>query len=71
MVVKLDKNTDMVSDIVSTEGYMALDLDNNQELSYSLLKANLWSYGWVIKEFLGCMRVGEPYKELLLQKISR
>jgi len=45
VVVKLNKNTGIVNNIVSTEGYMALELDNNQELSYSPLKTNLWSYG--------------------------
>ena len=64
MVVQLDKDTDIVNDIVGTEGYMAPELENNQELSYSPLKANLWSYRWVIEEFLGCMREGELYKKL-------
>ena len=64
VAVQLDKDTDMVDDIVGTEGYMAPELEDNQELSYSLLKANLWSCRWVIKEFLGCMREGKLYKRL-------
>jgi len=45
IAVKLDKDTNIVNDIVDTDGYMAPKLDNNQELFYSLLKANLWSCG--------------------------
>jgi len=43
VVVQLDKDTDMVDDVVGTEGYMAPELEDNQGLSYSLLKADLWS----------------------------
>ena len=64
VAVQLDKDTDMVDDVVGTEGYMAPELEDNQGLSYSPLKADLWSCGWVIKEFLGCMREGELYKKL-------
>ena len=62
--VQLDKNTNIVNDIVGTEGYMALKLEDNQELSYSLLKVNLWSCGQAIKEFLSYMREEKLYKEL-------
>ena len=41
VAVQLDKNTDMVNNIVDTEGYIALELEDNQGLSYSPLKANL------------------------------
>ena len=64
VVVQLDKDTDMMDDVVGTEGYMALELENNQGLSYSSLKANLWSCGWVIKEFLDYIREEELYKKL-------
>ena len=64
VVVKLDKNTDMVVDIVDTKSYMASEIDNNQGLVYSLLKADLWSCEWIIMKFLLCMRVGEPHKKL-------
>ena len=64
VAVQLDKNTDIVNNIVGTEDYMTLELEDNQGLSYSPLKANLWSCGWVIKEFLDCMREGELYKKL-------
>ena len=64
VVVKLDKDTDMVEDIVGTKGYMTSEIDKEQGLAYSPLKADSWSCGWVIKGFLRCMRVGEPYEEL-------
>ena len=64
VVVKLDKDTDMVEDIVGTEGYMAPKIDNNPGLVYSPLKADLWSCGWVILGFLLCIRVGKPHEEL-------
>ena len=64
MAVKLDKDTDMVEDIVGTKGYMTSEIDKEQGLAYSSLKADSWSCGWVIKGFLRCMRVGEPYEEL-------
>ena len=64
VAVKLDKDTDMVEDIVGTEGYMAPEIDNNRGLVYSPLKADLWSCGRVIIGFLLCMRVGEPHEEL-------
>jgi len=72
VAVQLDKDTDMVNDIVGTEGYMAPELENNQELSYSPLKADLWSYGWIIKKFLSCMRERELYKKLkqLISKLT-
>ena len=41
VAVQLNRNTDMVSNVVGTEGYMALELEDNQGLSYSPLKANL------------------------------
>jgi len=64
MAVQLDKNTDIVDNVVGTEGYIAPELEDNQGLSYSPLKADLWSCGWVIKKFLDCMREGELYKKL-------
>jgi len=64
VVVKLDKDTDMVEGIVGTEGYMAPKIDNNQGLVYSPLKADLWSCGQVIMGFLLCMRVEELHEEL-------
>jgi len=51
--------------IVGTEGYMAPEINNNRGLAYSPLKADLWSCGWVVMEFLRCVRVGELHKELL------
>ena len=35
----------MVNDIVGTEDYIAPKLEDNQGLSYSPLKADLWSCG--------------------------
>jgi len=64
VAVKLDKNTDMVEDIVGTEGYIAPEIDNDQGLVCSPLKANLWSCGQVIMGFLLCMRVEEPHEKL-------
>ena len=56
VAVQLDKDTDMVDDIVGTEGYMAPELEDNQGLSYSPLKANLWdSWRWD-----GSMHENEP-----------
>ena len=45
VAVQLDKDTDMVNDIVGTEDYIAPKLEDNQGLSYSPLKADLWSCG--------------------------
>ena len=64
VVVKLDKDTDMVENIVSTEGYMAPKIDNNQGLVYSSLKADLWSCRQIIMGFLLCLRVEELHEEL-------
>jgi len=44
VVVKLDKDTDMVEDIVGTESYMTPEIDKERGLAYSLLKADSWSY---------------------------
>jgi len=41
MVVQLNKNTNIVNNIVNTKSYIALKLKNNQRLFYNLLKANL------------------------------
>jgi len=48
VAVKLDKDTDMVEDIVGTEGYMAPEIDKERGLAYSPLKADSWSCGWVV-----------------------
>ena len=64
MVVQLNKNTNIVNNIVNTKSYIALKLKNNQRLFYNLLKANLQSYKQVIKKFLSCMRKEKLYKEL-------
>ena len=40
VAVKLDKDTDIVNDIVGTQGYMAPELNKNRRLLYNPLKAN-------------------------------
>ena len=40
VAVKLDKDTDIMNDIVGTQGYMAPELNKNRRLLYNPLKAN-------------------------------
>jgi len=51
VAVKLDKDTDIVNDIVGTQGYMAPELNKNRRLPYNPLKADSWSCGCVIEGF--------------------